>query len=149
MRPVRAALLLALVATAPVPAQAVDQGTLVIETADGMRHQFDVEIVTTPQEMAIGLMFRQQMAPDAGMLFVYPSARETSFWMKNTYLPLDMLFAGDDGIIHHIAERTVPLSTTPVPSHGATRAVLELNGGTSDRLGIAAGDRLVWPEGLP
>jgi hypothetical protein len=149
MRSARAALLFAFVLLTPFAGRAMELGTLSIETAAGGTHAFDVEIVSTPQEMAVGLMFRQQMAPDAGMLFVYPSARETSFWMKNTLLPLDMLFVGDDGIIHHIAERTVPLSTTPVPSHGPTRAVLELNGGTSDRLGIAAGDRLVWPEGQP
>lgn len=149
MRSACARLVFALVLLAPLVGRAAEQGTLTIETAAGDILQFEVEIVTTPQEMAVGLMFRQQMAPDAGMLFVYPAARQVSFWMKNTYLPLDMLFIGDDGVIHHIAERTVPLSTTPVPSRGPSRAVLELNGGTSERLGIAAGDRLIWPEGQP
>ena len=93
----------------------------------------------------MGLMFRTALAPDAGMLFLYPTPRETSFWMQNTYLPLDMLFIDEDGVIRHIAERTVPLSTTPVPSNGPVRAVLEVNGGTSDRLGIAVGDRVSWP----
>ena len=147
MRSACAALLL-LLFLAPA-ARAVEQGTVTIETAAGETHTFDVEVVSTPQEMALGLMFRQHMAPDAGMLFLYPTARETTFWMKNTLLPLDMLFIGDDGVIHHIAERTVPLSTNPIPSRGPTLMVLEVNGGTCDRLGIAPGDRLDYPAAQP
>lgn len=126
------------------PATAAEQAELSIVTAEGRTHLFTVEVVSTPQEMALGLMYRTELAADAGMLFVYPSPRETSFWMQNTYLPLDMLFIDADGVIHHIAERTIPLSTTPVPSRGAAQAVLELNGGTSERLGIAIGDRVTW-----
>ncbi len=135
--------LYAALAIAPA-ATAAEQATLVVETAEGRSHAFSVEVVTTPQEMALGLMYRTQLAADAGMLFVYPAPRETSFWMQNTYLPLDMLFINDDGVIHHIAKRTVPLSTAPVPSNGPVRAVLEINGGASDRLGIAPGDRVSW-----
>lgn len=123
---------------------AMEQGEIVIQTPEGVSHTFAVEIVETPQEMAMGLMFRQSLDAEAGMLFLYPSPRPTSFWMKNTFLPLDMLFIGADGVIHHIAERTVPQSTASVPSNGPVRAVLEINGGTSDRLGIIEGSIATW-----
>lgn len=125
-------------------ALAMEQGEVVIRTPEGVSHSFAVEIVETPQEMAMGLMFRQSLAADAGMLFLYSTPRETSFWMKNTFLPLDMLFIGEDGVVHHIAERTVPQSTASVPSNGPVRAVLEVNGGTSDRLGIVEGSIATW-----
>jgi uncharacterized protein len=126
-------------------ARAAEQAEVSIATGEGRTHVFAVEVVSTPQEMAMGLMFRTELAPDAGMLFLYPTPRETSFWMQNTYLPLDMLFIDEDGVIRHIAERTIPRSTTPIPSNGPVSAVLEINGGTSDRLGIAIGDRVSWP----
>lgn len=139
---------LALAATmlvqAILPSHAAELGEVTIETAEGRVHVFQVEIVTTPEEMALGLMFRRELAADAGMLFVYEEARETAFWMQNTFLPLDMLFINEDGSIRHIAERTVPLSTASVPSQGPVRAVLEINGGTSERLGISIGDRVRW-----
>ncbi|MEZ5669154.1 MAG: DUF192 domain-containing protein [Alphaproteobacteria bacterium] len=146
LRRMAAAIAVLLALGAATGASAVEQGTLDIVTAEGVMHRFEVEVVRTPQDMAVGLMFRQEMAADAGMLFVYAQPRETSFWMKNTLLPLDMLFIDADGLVHHIAERTVPLSTTPVPSRGPVRAVLEVNGGTCERLGIAPGDRVIWPE---
>jgi uncharacterized membrane protein (UPF0127 family) len=90
-------------------------------------------------------MYRRSLAPDAGMLFVYPSARQVAFWMKNTLIPLDMLFIGDDGRIRRIVERTVPLSETPIASLDEVRAVLELNGGTAERLGIKAGNKVHDP----
>lgn len=133
-----------MLARAIMPAHAVELGEVTIETSEGRVHVFQVEIVSTPEEMALGLMFRQELAADAGMLFVYEEARETSFWMQNTFLPLDMLFINADGTIRHIAERTVPLSTASVPSHGPVRAVLEINGGTSERLGINVGDHVRW-----
>jgi uncharacterized membrane protein (UPF0127 family) len=136
--------LIVLVLAAVRPAVAAEQGEVVIETAEGRRHIFRVEVVSTREEMAFGLMYRTHLAPDAGMLFLYPSPRETSFWMENTYLPLDMLFIDEHGVIRNIAERTVPLSTTAVPSRGEVIAVLEVNGGTSERLGISVGDRVTW-----
>ena len=138
------ALAAALLAQAILPARAAELGEVTIETSEGRVHVFRVEIVTTPEEMALGLMFRRELAADAGMLFVYEEARETSFWMQNTFLPLDMLFINADGSIRHIAERTIPLSTASVPSHGPVRAVLEVNGGTSERLGISVGDQVYW-----
>ena len=116
-----------------------DSQALTVETAGG-KQPFTVELATTPDQMMIGLMFRQSMPADAGMLFVYPSERQVEFWMKNTYIPLDMLFIGADGHIRHIAERTVPLNETPISSIEEVKAVLEVNGGTVSRLGIKEGD---------
>ena len=85
-------------------------------------------------------MYRQSMAEDAGMLFVDRYERKWNMWMANTYIPLDMLFIGKDGKVVSIAERTVPLSRDHIPSDEKAKAVLELNAGTVDRLGIAVGD---------
>lgn len=115
---------------------------LTIKTSSGA-HEFRVELATTTDQQATGLMYRRKMAADAGMLFVYPSDAPVSMWMKNTFIPLDMFFIGSDGRIMHIAERTVPQSTELIGSNGPVRAVLELNGGTASRLGIKPGDRVI------
>jgi uncharacterized protein len=140
------ALLLALLA-GPAAAQPVTfpKDTVTVETASGARHRFTVEVATTPAQTAQGLMFRRQMAADAGMLFLFDPPENAVFWMKNTYIPLDMIFIAPDGRILNIAERTVPLTETPVPAAGLTRAVLEVNGGTAARLGIKPGDRVRHP----
>jgi uncharacterized membrane protein (UPF0127 family) len=135
-------LLLALPAQAQAPL-AFDKDTLVIETAAGAQYKFDIELALTSAQMAQGLMFRRQLAADAGMLFVYPAPEPTAFWMKNTLIPLDMLFIAPDGHILNIVERAVPLSETPIPSAGPIKAVLELNGGTAARLGLKPGDRVI------
>lgn len=116
-----------------------------IETRQGRRVHFTVELALTPEQQSRGLMFRESMPPDAGMLFVFDSVRPVAFWMKNTPLPLDMLFIGADGRIVNIAARTTPFSTAQVPSAGPVRAVLEINGGVSALLGIAPGDRVIHP----
>ncbi|MDA0786881.1 MAG: DUF192 domain-containing protein [Proteobacteria bacterium] len=144
------ALLFLLLAVAPGFAQddvVFDRSTLKIETAEGV-HSFDVELAVNDDQRARGLMFRNEMAPDAGMLFVYRSDRVLTMWMANTYLPLDMLFIGADGRIVRIAENTIPLSHTTISSRMRARAVLELNAGTARRLGISAGDRVLY-DGLP
>ena len=87
-------------------------------------------------------MFRRELPRDAGMLFIYDAEATLTMWMKNTYLPLDMLFIAADGSIINIAERTVPQSMQIISSRGAALAVLEVNGGTVSRLGIAVGDRV-------
>lgn len=115
---------------------------LKVETAGGVR-DFTVEIAQTPEDQATGLMYRREMAPNAGMLFIYPAVSRVTMWMKNTLLPLDMLFIDQDGRIKHIVERTVPHSTELIGSNGPVRAVLELNAGTASRLGIKVGDRVV------
>jgi len=120
-------------------ALAGDDTRLSIATDHGPQ-LFTVELATTPDQMERGLMFRRSLAPDAGMLFVYPDARQVEFWMKNTLIPLDMLFIAADGKVSRIAERTVPLSETPISSIEEVRAVLEVNGGTAARLGIKPGD---------
>jgi uncharacterized membrane protein (UPF0127 family) len=112
---------------------------LTIDSGQGAQ-MFNVELATTPDQMQVGLMFRQKLAPDAGMLFVYPSEQQVAFWMKNTVIPLDMLFIAGNGKIRRIVERTIPLSTAVIPSVDEVRAVLEVNGGTAARLGIKPGD---------
>ncbi len=115
---------------------------LTIVTQDGEEHSFTVEMALDPKQQAQGLMFRREMAADAGMLFIYQPSREAVMWMQNTFLPLDMLFIKGDGRIVKIVERTVPQSTKRIPSGEAITGVLELNGGTVSRLGIKEGDRV-------
>lgn len=118
--------------------------TLIIATRDA-QHRFTIELARTPAEMERGLMYRDRLAPDHGMLFLYEDERPVSFWMKNTLIPLDLIFADSSGRIVQIAERAVPLSTALISSDSSVRAVLEVNGGTADRLKIAVGDRLIHP----
>src|SRR5262249_24065241 len=100
-------------------------------------HVFAVELASTPAGQANGLMFRRQLPEGQGMLFDFHMEQPTSFWMKNTYIPLDMIFIRAYGRILRIAENTMPLSETLVPSGGPVRAVLEVIGGTAKKLGIA------------
>lgn len=116
---------------------------LAITTAEGAEHPFTVELALTPEQRARGLMFREEMAADEGMLFLFDREAPRSFWMKNTYLPLDILFIAADGRIVSIASDTVPLTETPIPSGVPALGVLELNAGTAARLGISPGDRVV------
>lgn len=125
----------------PVGALAADP-ELAVVTADGGRHAFTIEIADDPIERAQGLMFRETMADDHAMLFDFAREQEVSFWMKNTPLSLDMIFAEADGTIVAIAENTTPQSTRSVPSGAPVRFVLEVVAGTSAKLGIAPGDRI-------
>lgn len=106
-------------------------------------HKFSVELALNRRQHSQGLMFRRQMATDAGMLFVYHREESMAMWMKNTFIPLDMLFIARDGTVRRIAERTVPMSEEVIPSEGPVVAVLELNAGTVSRLGIKAGDKVI------
>jgi len=117
---------------------------LAIATASGTQ-RFMVELADTPERRAVGLMHRQSMPADHGMLFDFKADAQVAMWMHNTRIPLDMLFIAKDGRIVNIAERAVPFSETTIPSKGPVRAVLELNGGTSARLGIKPGDRVSHP----
>jgi uncharacterized membrane protein (UPF0127 family) len=112
--------------------------------AGGSAYKFEVEIVTTPETRAQGLMFREKLAANAGMLFIYPGEQPVSFWMKNTLIPLDMLFLKANGSIAHIAHNAVPHDETPIDSGAAVLAVLEVKGGTADALGIKEGDRVEY-----
>ena len=136
---VAAALLLALYAA--VPAQAAGEAKLEIVTKAGVR-AFVVELATNDAERERGLMFRKELPEGRGMLFDFQEERPVSFWMRNTYVPLDMIFIRGDGRILSIAENTKPLSDALIPSGGPVRAVLEVIGGTARKLGIAPGDRV-------
>ena len=105
-------------------------------------HRFTVELALTGPQQSQGLMFRRRMAADAGMLFVHRAPQMISMWMRNTYIPLDMIFIAADGTIAHIVERTVPLSSARISSGREAIAVLELNAGTVARLGLSRGDRV-------
>lgn len=104
--------------------------------------RFQVELADTDAERAQGLMFRGSMPADRGMVFVFDRAAPQSFWMRNTYIPLDIIYIGADGRIVSIAKNAQPLNETPLPSGVPARYVLEINAGLSDRLGIAPGDRV-------
>lgn len=106
---------------------------------------FDIELAVTPEEQARGLMYRPSLAPDAGMLFVYDPPQPASFWMKNTMIPLDMVFIDDAGQVANIAERTVPYSLSSHASDGAVRAVLEIGGGLSAVHGFEPGTQAIHP----
>jgi uncharacterized protein len=140
------ALLLAAAPAAIVQAQlqSFPTASLTIVTASG-RHKFAIEVATTPAQLEQGLMFRQHLAPDAGMIFDLGSIEIASFWMKNTWIPLDMLFVDAAGRIVNIHERAVPGSLEPIVSTAPVRAVVELNGGTAAQLGIKPGDRVIFP----
>ena len=116
--------------------------TLKLLTAQG-EHVIDVEITETPEEKAQGLMFRSKLADKSGMLFFYDSAQEITMWMRNTYIPLDMVFIRADGAVHRIEARTEPLSENIVASRGPAVACLELAGGAAEKLGLKPGDRVV------
>ena len=108
-------------------------------------HVFAVELAVTPEQQARGLMFRRELPEGQGMLFDFKAEQPISFWMKNTYISLDMIFIRGDGRILRIAEHTEPLSERQVHSGGPVRAVLEVIAGTSKKLGIAPGDRVAHP----
>ncbi|KAF0117659.1 MAG: hypothetical protein FD149_1037 [Rhodospirillaceae bacterium] len=112
---------------------------LVIETADGARHRFMVERAADPDSRARGLMHRRTLPLESGMLFDYGTPRTVSMWMKNTFLPLDMLFLDDTGRIISMAERTPPHSLDPIGPQAPVRAVLEINAGLVFRLGLRPG----------
>jgi uncharacterized protein len=114
---------------------------LTIVTAQG-RFDFDVEIADEPLEQQRGLMFRTDLPTRGGMLFAFGKPRLVTMWMKNTPLPLDMVFLNADGTVAHIAERTTPFSQDIVSSGGAVAFALELNAGVSRLIGLKAGDRL-------
>ena len=121
----------------------LEQKVLTVRTAGGQLHRFTVEVARTPQEQEQGLMNRQSLAPDRGMIFPYAPPQPVSFWMKNTYIPLDMLFIRSDNSIARI-ESAVPLNLEPVSSLEPIAAVLEIPGGRAAELGIKPGDRVSW-----
>jgi uncharacterized membrane protein (UPF0127 family) len=127
------------------PAAELPKSPLQIVTADGKTHDFTIELADTDDSREHGLMFRETLAPDAGMLFDFKQPKQVAFWMKNTPLPLDMLFIDAGGRIVSMAERTVPQSLTPIGPGEPVLAVLKVNGGTAARLGIKPGDKVIHP----
>jgi len=109
-------------------------------------HTFTIEIADTPEATSRGLMFRRTLAPDAGMLFDFFNERPASFWMRNTLIPLDMLFIRANGEIVRVHENAIPHDETPIPSGAPVRFVLEIPGGRAAELGIGAGDVFVHPR---
>ena len=120
--------------------------TISIINGEGQIYSFEVEIAREKTDQQKGLMYRKTMAEDHGMLFVFDNIRPRTFWMKNTYIPLDILYLYEDGRIHHIAQNTTPESKKLVPSNGPVKNVLELNAGITKKYGIKAGDIVINPE---
>ena len=137
-----------LVSLAPTHADAFTTGVLEIHS-DSDVIEFQIEIADEPDERSRGLMFRRALDDDAGMLFIYPEPRIASFWMKNTLIPLDMLFIDAEGRIVKIEPETTPFSLDTVPSETKVIGVLEIEGGDAARLGIEPGDQAQWTEFPP
>jgi uncharacterized membrane protein (UPF0127 family) len=132
----------------PPPRTAPSGLDLVALTVEGRgrSHVFTVEIARTANQQELGLMNRRSLAPDAGMLFPFDPPRPASFWMRNTLIPLDMIFIRPNGAIARIAANTVPMSETPVAVPEPMTAVLEIAGGRAAQLGISEGDRVSWND---
>lgn len=128
----------------PASGRAANDQTLEIVSKSGV-HVFDVEVMRTPEEKAKGLMFRRELAEGRGMLFDFSPEQPVSMWMKNTFIPLDMIFIRADGSILRIAEHTTPQSEAIIPAGAPVRGVLEVIAGTAKKFGIAPGDRVAHP----
>lgn len=154
--------LLALAACSPQAAQGNSSGTAVPAAAasvhpisglevipltieqDGKRHRFRVEVARSLEQQRQGLMFRTKMGADEGMIFPYDPPEVVGFWMKNTVIPLDIIFIGTDRRIINIEANAVPYSLDPRRSQGLAIAVLELNGGRAEELGVGPGAKVEW-----
>jgi len=126
-------------------AQDICQDDTVSLRGDGGQARFNVEIADDPDEQAQGLMHREELAASAGMLFVYPAPQTAQYWMRNTLIPLDMLFVDAQGIVQHIHHQAIPLDETPIFGGDQVLAVLEINGGMAKKLGITEGSALRHP----
>lgn len=124
------------------------QPKVTIETAKGPI-SFQVEIAATPEKREVGLMYRRDMAPDHGMLFIFPGERVNSFWMKNTPIPLDMIFISRERKIVGIVHETAPFSLDGRSVSAPSQYVLEINGGLSRRYGFKAGDTVKFDNVKP
>ena len=103
-----------------------------------------MEVARTPEQQAKGLMFRQSIAPDRGMIFPYDTPTDVSFWMKNTLIPLDLVFVRPNGTVGRVAADAVPMSLEPIPSLEPISAVIEIAGGRAAELKIKEGDKISW-----
>jgi uncharacterized membrane protein (UPF0127 family) len=139
-----AVLLSLLIGLIPLAACSADN-RLVVHTAKG-DFAFNVEVVDTPETRADGLMFRQSLAADAGMLFDFHQSQPVSFWMRNTFIPLDMIFIREDGTVANVHVNARPHDPTGIPSDGPVMFVLEIPGGRSVEIGLDAGDKVEHPR---
>jgi len=121
------------------------ENSLTLNSSTGA-HSFTIEIADTAEERAQGLMFRTELADDKGMLFDFGDEREVSFWMRNTLIPLDMIFIAENGKIANIHVNAKPRDPTPIPSAGKVRFVFEIAGGISVKIGLKAGDQVLHPR---
>jgi len=133
--------------SAPAPETSASTARVVVEVRGGRRLPVAVEIARTEEERARGLMRRPSLAEDAGMLFIFDEVGDHAFWMKNTLIPLDMIFIGEDGRVTGIVARAEPGSLQPRLG-GPSRFVLEVNGGWAEARGVAVGDAVRF-EGVP
>lgn len=127
---------------------AAQQGALyplsIVSQSTGQSIAFNVELAANHKEQEKGLMHRESMPDDQGMIFTYPSPQHSYFWMKNTLIPLDIIFVGSDNRIIHIHKGAKPHDLTPIPSGGLSRAAIEVNAGIVDKFGISVGDKVVF-----
>ena len=130
--------------TNPDRAQKLESADIEIYTGKGKKYIFHVELARTHAQQRKGMMHRDSVKPMTGMLFLFSDNRERSFWMKNTFIPLDILFIRSDGFIHHIHPNAEPEKKTSIKSNGEVSAVLEIAGGEAERLGINIGDRILY-----
>lgn len=131
-------------APSPDPFPAMPQAEIDVETAGGT-HRFRVWIAADDPSRTRGLMFVRKLSADRGMLFIFRAPQPAAFWMKDTYLSLDLIFIDPQGQVLNIARDARPFSLTPIESDGPVIAVLELAGGTAERIGLAPGDRIEVP----
>jgi len=136
----RRAAVVAAIATVALPLAACsDEGRLVLRSSTG-DYSFNVEVVDTNESRAQGLMYRTELADDAGMLFDFKEERAVSFWMRNTFIPLDMIFVDAAGVVKNIHVNAIPHDVTGIPSEGPVQFVLEIPGGRSVEIGLKPGD---------
>ncbi len=128
-------------AAQPATAPAAQEERLELVTASGV-HALDVEIASTPEKQALGLMYRTSLPDTKGMLFPHKKPAELSMWMRNTYIPLDMVFIKADGTVHRIEAKAEPFSERIISSDGPVAAVLEIAGGAAERMGLKPGDKV-------
>ena len=137
----RAAIAIAIASVALPLAACSDEGTLVLHTSTG-DYSFNVDVADTNESRQKGLMFVQELADDAGMLFDFQQEREVSFWMRNTFIPLDMIFVGADGVVKTIHVNARPHDVTSISSQVPVQFVLEIPGGRSVEIGLKPGDTM-------
>ena len=125
-------------------AQRLNKEDISILSANGVMHKFTVELAISPLEQRIGMMYREYITENTGMLFLFDKDSMRKFWMKNTLIPLDIIFIRSDGVIHHIHRMAEPNTLKRISSEGEVMAVLEIAGGASELAGINVGDRVLY-----